>query len=376
VYSTTCSADNRCIPLLCNTGYVLVGEVCQPAVSVDWTLDVDHAVLAIDTDADNNLYVLFDADGGLVSYTVDGSVRWSMASTARALDMGADGYLYLVGPSFVSKHTAAGALVWSQSLGGANPRGVAVGASGTVFVTGALGTNVFAASLTSSGGLRWSQIFSPNNLHAPYDHTGRGIAVDDRDHAYIVGQYYGDGIDFGGGVLAGPRQASVFVVHFASDGTHRWSTLLPLRGKAAAIAVGATGEVYATAILDVLPTRVYASLFLHAFDGELGTELWPPKVVAFGSSDNSVTHADAQGGEIAIDSLGNVYVSGTNATVYTRFTVFDSDVHSYSADGGWRWSQSNGSSGGPVAVDTLANVTAARASPLPNRLVRWIQHSY
>ena len=124
---------------------------------------------------------------------------------------------------FVAKYNSSGTLQWVQSAGGTSydyGRGIAVDASGNVYVTGyyegtatfgtttkisAGGHNIFVAKYNSSGALQWVQ----SARGTLYD-IGSDIAVDGSGNVYVTGRYQGTAT-FGNNSLTSAGATDIFV---------------------------------------------------------------------------------------------------------------------------------------------------------------------
>lgn len=98
----------------------------------------------------------------VASYTPDGDYRWSIAGTdggiAHAIELGADGQLYLTGQS------AEGMQLAGETIAGAG---------------------LLVASFTTGGELRWHREYEA-------EASGRGIAATADGSVYVTGQFSGE----------------------------------------------------------------------------------------------------------------------------------------------------------------------------------------
>src|SRR5262245_1401879 len=224
---------------------------------------------------------------------------------------------------------AAGAHVWSKNIGGpaagdvAKVTGSAVDSSGNVAITGTfVGTidlgggplrstddvDIFVGKYSSSGALLWAKRFGMSTTDF-FSNELNGVAIDASGNIYVTGTYYGT-IDFGGGPMTASSGNDTFVVKFAPDGTHLWSTSFSSfdgdTGKA--IAVDPSGNVLVTGFLSgwvdfgggVLRSAGSADIFVVKLS-PTGTHLWSK---LFGDLNPQFPKS------IASDSLGNVLLAG------------------------------------------------------------------
>lgn len=198
----------------------------------------------------------------IASYSQGGHHRWSASFgaeededvTRAAID--AEGSIYVLaqfrgkvnfgGGPLVSagssdiailKFKTFGQLEWSVRFGGPladAPGAIAVGADGTIYVTGNFsdfaGTgsttisangpaDAFILSLTPAGKVRWAKV-----IGGPGDDGGTGVGVDAAGNVYVAG-YFEDAVDFGLPAPAMPSQAQgsdAFVNSYDAQGGLRW----------------------------------------------------------------------------------------------------------------------------------------------------------
>ncbi len=170
-------------------------------------------------DASGNAHVAGDFSGTLTLGAVGPRVATAVAGLTSAGQ--ADG--------FVAKFDPAGGLLWAQASGGAgsdSARGIALGADGSVHVTGyfsgtaAFGTNtlassgatldIFTARYTASGQLIFAQQSGGDDLNGDY---GSGIAVDTAGNSFVTGQFSGT-TTIGATARASTGGGDVFVARF------------------------------------------------------------------------------------------------------------------------------------------------------------------
>jgi len=267
---------------------------------------------------------------------------------------------------------------WAKAFGSAasdHARGVAVDASGNVYIAGhadgtidfggspLTGAGLFVASFTPDGAHRWSKRISA------YNSTINGIAVDSNGNVYVTG-YFHLTIDLGGGPVTAKGGTDVFVASLTSKGAHRWSkafgsavgSSLSDYDYGQAIAADASGNVHVTGNhagpIDFgggpLPGN---GAFMASFTAT-GAHRWSKALDGLGGS---------YGGGIAADAGGNVHVVGhfsgsldLGGGPLTSNGPADAFVASYTSTGAHRWSKALSGPGGEygfgVATDTAGNV--------------------
>jgi len=179
---------------------------------------------------------------------------------------------------------------------------------GNVYVTG--------WSYVVGGGMSYVTI-KYNNLGnqlwvASYNHTGNGyngatsLAVDGAGNVYVTGgsQRYAESID---------PQSDYATVKYDSAGVEQWVARYDGSGSASdqawALAVDAAGNVYVTGTSGGAETMDYATI-AYAHDG---SQLW---VQRYDGGDSSIEMGDIARA-IAVDGVGNVYVTGMSPGIDT-----------------------------------------------------------
>ncbi len=242
--------------------------------------------------------------------------------------------------AFVTKLNASGsALVYSTYLGGTNydqGAGIAVDSAGNVYLTGTAGStdfptknplqgtnhgspDAFVTKINSTGSaLVYSTYLGGNSLD-----IGQAIALDSSNNVYITG--FTSSTNFPTknafqGSKHGPENAFVSKIN-ASGSALVYSTYLGGSGHdiGYGIAVDGSGRAYITGYTDsknfpvvnaIQPTKVaFADVIISEFNASGSALIF--STYLGGSS------YDDQGNSIAVDSAGNMYVTG-----YTQSTKF------------------------------------------------------
>jgi hypothetical protein len=246
--------------------------------------------------------------------------------------------------------------------------GIAVDTGGNVYVAGrsyaawgapinvfAGDVDVFAAKLNSSGTRLWHTFMGSASTDYSY-----GIAVDTSENVYVTGM---STATWGTPKDAHAGNWDVFAAKLDSNGNPLWNTFMGTAGIdfSNGIAVDTSGNVYVTGMSTATwgtPKDAHAGS-LDAFAAKLdssGNRLWNT-FMGSGSDDH--------GNGIAVDTSGNVYVAGySDATWGTPVNAHAGNDEAFAAklnsSGVLQWHTFMGSAdddqGNGIAVDTSGNV--------------------
>lgn len=279
-------------------------------------------------------------NGAAVAVDGSGNINVSGAFWSSSITLGG-GALANAGASdiFLGEFTAAGAPVWSKRIGGTaaeSPNAMALDASGNIFIGGYFsgttdlgggsmtsvgGVDIFVTKYSSAGTYQWSKTFGSVNNDNLY-----ALAADQSSgHVVITGTFLGTNpINFGGTDLTGGQ---TYLVKLSGvDGSHVWSknfgSMSSSQGNGVAITSG--GDI------------VLVGQYDYALDLTTNTMSFPPPTnslfsvrnaqgnptidffIGKFSSAGAYTWGKSFGGPsadvakgVALDSSGNVFVSGT-----------------------------------------------------------------
>jgi hypothetical protein len=258
-------------------------------------------------------------------------------------------------------------LSWTKLLGSTTTdRGwdLAVDGAGNAYVTGftdgkldgitnAGGDDVFVVKYDTNGDKKWTKL-----LGTPEHEVGRGIAVDSSGNAYVTGYTSGD---FDGNTNVGGTD--MFVVKYDTNGQKQWTKLLGTDSPsiyrsvmATGIAVDSGGNAYVTGYtsgnLDGNTNAGRDDIFVVKYDTN-GQKQWT-KLLGSSQAEHGIS--------IAVDSVGNAYVTGWTAGGLDgnrNAGLFDVFVIKYDTSGDKKWTEQLGSRefdfGSSIAVDTGGN---------------------
>jgi hypothetical protein len=223
--------------------------------------------------------------------------------------------------SFLGKYTCNGEMLWLKPVStscSAIARSIALDIQGNVYVTGFTrgmskggddeeDKDIFIAKYWGSDGqLEWSNI-----LGTKAEEEGMGIAVDSECNVYITGYTRGE---LKKGALKGAED--IFIARYSSEGQQEWLEQLGtwVSDAGLGIAVDNKGNVYITGYTqDHLKENAHKGgedIFIARYSSD-GQKEWLEQLG---------TKASDLGLGIAVDSFGNVYVTGYTAGDFNNDT--------------------------------------------------------
>jgi hypothetical protein len=323
------------------------------------------------TDSDYGYGIAVDASGN--SYVT--GYFYSATATFGSTTLTNNGFANI----FIAKLDSSGNWLWAKNAGysgcGTSGNGIAVDASGNIYVTGDFSgsatfgsitltsngdSDIFIAKLDSSGNWLWAK----NAGGTDYDY-GQGIAVDASGNSYVTGYFY-DSATFGSTTLTNNGVYDIFIAKLDSSGNWLWAKNAggSSNDSGNGIAVDASGNSYVTGYFDSNATFGYTTLtsngdddiFVTKLDSS-GNWLWAKKA---GGTDYY------EGCGIAVDASGNSYITGFfsdsatfGSTTLTSNGYCDIFIAKLDSSGNWLWAQNAGGTGSDwghgIAVDAIGN---------------------
>lgn len=310
-----------------------------------------------------------NADVFVVKYNTSGFVQWVARIASTQSDTG------------FRIATDTSDSIYVTGSGGTGVTVTAFSSNGVAFGTtlpNSGSTDAFLVKYNSSGTVQWVARIASTAADA-----GRGIATDSSGSVYVAGitgtaittAFNSDGTAFGT-TLPAFVSGNCFLVKYNSNGFVQWIARVG-GGSAFAVCTDTSGNVFfagttgATATIynrnDVLFETLNTIGAADAWLVKYNTNGFPQWVVQIGSSANEVT------GNVATDSAGNVYFSGSFGTgtslALPRFTIYDATstvfataygsfgLVKYDPDGIPKWFQSLNDAGtaNDVAVTTIGD---------------------
>lgn len=284
---------------------------------------------------------------------------------------------------FVAKLSSAGTWLWATSAGGIGAESgddIALDNTGAIYVVGTTSSptvtfgshsytlpyeQTFVAKLTPSG--TWSGVTFGGRFSNQFAiHPMQSIALDNNRNVYVTGEYTGTAT-FGSFTLDAGSHYLIYIGKLSPSGTWLWvlSAGGSSGGSGKGIAVDASGDPYITGSYSgtgqfgsmILPNNGASDTFVAKLTTN-GAWLW---------ARHGGGRSDDYGYDIALDSGGNAYVTGTfhfgaqfgNTIVYSRGGA-DVFVLKVSPTGYLRWVQTAGNGGSNdysygIAVDSAGN---------------------
>ena len=352
----------------------------QQCLETDWVarfngaLNRDDYAKAIAVDADGNSYVtgescaLVDEIGGcyatqwatvkydpygnqLWAATFNGDYRWSNQPNAIAVDQSNN--VYVTGSSDFDyatvKYSPAGNQIWVARYSGLGPgfinepHALALDSSGNVYVTGssqaANGLSDYATiKYNSSGSQAWVARYNgPGNAAD----DARAIKLEPTGNVYITG-----------GSTGASGYLDYATLKYSASGSQLWLARYDGPGggddDAKGLAVDSSGNVHVTGYsLGAATNYDYATIKYNTS----GNPIWVARY-------DGPVQTDDQAAAIALDSVGNVYVTGAS---WGNGTNVDYATIQYNANGNQTWvARYDGFGAGDyataIALDSSGNV--------------------
>jgi len=271
---------------------------------------------AIATDSSDNIYVTGMTWGGL-----DGSTKpkYCMGyGTVKAFKECTD--------IFLVKYNSSGTKQWVKQLEGSsksfdNAQGLAVDSSDNIYVAGftngGLDGNtssgkhdILLVKYNSGGSKQWLQQFGSSN-----NDMGLEVNVDSKGNIYVTG-YTEGGLD--GKTNSGERD--IFLVKYNSSGTKQWTQQLgtPTFEEGNGVAVDSSDNIYVSGwTRGKLDTYAGGDDAIVLKYNSSGTKQWTRQFGAPSfleksqyNSSSQMTTSEDKGIGVAVDSSGNIYVTG------------------------------------------------------------------
>lgn len=281
-----------------------------------WTRTIPVWGNDIAADASGNIYVV----GGFRG-TVDFGLDFGVTDTKTSTGFQGDG--------FITKVNSDGSYGWTLAKDhGENydvPAAVAVDPVGNIYVTGhdwpewpgPPGNHIFIDKLYPDGSVAWSRLFGTSGRNYG---SGYGITSDGAGNILVKGHFLGTvnfGAPFGTTDIRTSTQYSGFILKISVDGTYGWTRTMGADSSSShgrAIAADAPGNALVTGFFS--DTVDFGSDFgtpdSKTSAGDI--DIFIMKVRpdgAYGWTKVMGGSGTEQGPDLAVDGLGNLYLSGS-----------------------------------------------------------------
>jgi len=308
---------------------------------------------ALATDNETNVYSIGESKSAgagsddyiIVKYDAAGAVLWSRslgglaADTGNAITIDSSNNVIVNGDSrspslsnkklLIAKYNSSGTIQWQRDLGGASDENMGLGVSsdsaGNIYVAGSSRTtssgsaDFLLAKYNSGGTLQWQRV-----LGGASDDTAYAVTVDSSDNIYLGGYTESSG--------AGGRD--ILLAKYNSGGTIQWQRVLG----------GSTTDLASGLVTDSSDNIYLAGLHIDGTDriavakyNSGGTLQWQRTLDGAGAE---------QGRAIAIDTDNNIYLTGNTSSDGAGSNDFI--IAKYNSGGTIQWQRTLGTTGSEV----------------------------
>lgn len=287
--------------------------------------------------------------------------------TASSVVVDSSGNIYMVGSTqgsfaetnagnydvWIAKYNDQGTLQWKQQFGTPSYDGatnVEIDKSGNIYITGVSeeyragfrtrNTQAWITKYTDKGTLEWQHFLETENEDYPRD-----IALDDTGNVYICGETNGS--------LPGNNSGELdaWVAKYDNQGNLQWKKELGNSGKttSSSVAVDKYGNIYIGGGTSgsLAQSNVGKQDAWIAKYNNQGTLQWKHQI--------GTTEIDSTS-DVAVDSLGNIYISGVTkgSLAGTNAGDYDTWIAKYNSQGIQQWKQQFGTAGKDTSYSDLA----------------------
>lgn len=322
--------------------------------------------IAIDTN--KNTYITGQANttasayAFVAKYNSAGSLSWQVSlDTASNIDVGngialdSTGNVYVVGQAnsttianaygFIAKLDTAGNIQWQRKLDNTSEteslNAIAIDSSNNIYATGVSKGYCLVVKYNSAGTLVWQRRITSVNTG-----SGHGIATDSTGNVYITGR----------AAATAESTQYCFTLKLNSSGTFLWERKYDIPSTADtgySIAIGTDSSVHVTGQFGYLTATANTSYIMTLKYDTNGALLWQNKLEPSGASRDG-------GFGIAVDLANNVFITGVQSQGGSSQSAF---VAMYNAAGSLQWQRlldmsvnNSSDSGTAIAVDTSGNM--------------------
>ena len=372
--------------------FMFFNPYIQSTIAQLWATHMYATMNVSATDSTGNVYVTGSYSNPLTIYNADTTTFGTLAS---------DGS----NDAMIIKYNQTGTAQWAARIGGPNidsGNGIAIDSTGNVYVTGIYGSNpitIYNADTTTFGTLTSAGLYDAfivkynqtgtaqwaTHIGGTGSDSGSSVSVDSTGNVYVTGSYISNPITIYNadtttfGTIVNSGSNDVFIVQYNQTGTAQWATHIGGTGydSGLSVSVDLTGNVYVSGTYISNPLTIYnadtttfgtlvnsgsTDAYIVKYN-QTGTAQWATRI--------SVIYS--LGNQIATDSTGNVYVTGSYSnplTIYNADTTTfgtltsagasDAFIVKYNQTGTAQWATriggTNIDSGNGIATDSTGNV--------------------
>lgn len=319
------------------------------------------SVVAMSVDVSGNAYITGAA--GTVKYDINGNESWARNAPAEVVATDSSGNVYVVGSTIAIKYDPNGNELWTRNI----PSGyIAIDSSGNLYVSRRHDTSgrwgfgvIHTTKYDANGNELWTAQYGRSGYNTYY--SPKAITVDSSGNVYVAGRYS----------WAGNYRSKFITVKYDSNGKQLWSATSAYvtsdggspsaigaddNGNVYVATLGNWGDGYLTIKYDANGNRQWANNYT---DAGLPTDI--ADSIPF---ENTIGASVATPTALAIDSTGNVYVTGT---VNSPGASGESDIVTikYDVNGNTIWDTARGreiafhESSPIIALDASGNAYVA-----------------
>lgn len=303
-------------------------------------------------------------------FSVAGNKMWSLIheeheiATVSSLDIGGDGSFYVAfyntGSASLSKYSANGLREWTTQVGGSSSgRGVSflAGEENSIFFAGEGwspiedgignymgGYDAFLSNLSTDGRRKWIKTIEGWSFRGHEDDLMPGTKMGysgEFAQGVVAGEdgfvyIYGHTWADADGYYGSIEQYTGFIAKFSADGSHQWTELLGIGNDETIedVAIDSVGNVYLAGRV-THPQKIISDGYIMKISDQ-GEQVWSKIIGGGGMQESIAVSIDNQDSVYILgETYGSLDVSGAQETP----GAIDIFLNKYDEDGGLLWTQ-------------------------------------
>ncbi|MGZ3749734.1 MAG: SBBP repeat-containing protein [Bacteroidia bacterium] len=282
----------------------------------------------------------------ILKYDPSGNLIWAKTAGGSGNDIGQSIAVDAGGNAYITGYYASGSISFGSST-----------------LTNSGGNDLYVVKYDPSGNVLWA-----NKAGGSSNDSGNGIAVDASGNVFITGSFSSSGITFGTTTFSNGGGIDMFTVKYNTSGNVIWAKTatgvsndvgynIALDGTGNPYVVGTYNSSTLTFSTTVLALKAFDDIFIVKYDPS-GNLFWARTI---GGTGNDI------GQSIAVDATGNAYITGYFAstsmvigtTTLTNIGSNDFYMAEYDASGAPQWANSEGGAlddrGSCITVESNGN---------------------